>query len=88
MTANGGGRMYEKIEINSLGETLLVQTLSSAYYALTFHPVRKGSRVREGSANLNFIQQESGIHKIISAFGLSLNPDTLQQTFFYYVHMA
>ena len=80
--------MYKSIGIDLLGETLLIQTLSNAYYAMTFHPVRKCSRFKEGSDNLIFIQQDSGIHKIITTFGLSLNPDTLQQKFFYYVEVA
>ena len=81
--------MYKAINLDLLGETLLLKTLSSAYYALTQHPIYKNSkRFEKGSADLAFIVKDSGIHKIITTFGLSLNPDTLQQQFFYYVEVA
>ena len=80
--------MYQAVGFDLLGETLLIQTLSSAYYALTKHPIYKNARrYREGSDNLIFIHN-SGIHKLITIFDLYYDPDKVQDLFFYYVEMA
>ncbi len=80
--------MYKAVEYNSLGETLLIQTLSNAYYAMTKKPIyREGARIKEGQQCLTFIQN-SGIHQVITIFDLSLNPDKLQDLFFYYIEVA
>ena len=80
--------MYKAVGYNSLGETLLIHTLSSAYYAMTKKPIlREGNRIREGQNCLVFMQ-DSGLHKIITTFGLYYDPDKLRNMFFYYVHIA
>jgi len=80
--------MYKAVGYNSLGETLLINTLSSAYYAITKHDAqREGYRIKEGRECLAFVQN-SGVHQIITIFGLSLNPDKVQELFFYYVEVA
>ena len=80
--------MYKAVGYNSLGETLLIHTLSSAYYAMTKKPIyREGERIKEGKECIAFIQN-SGIHQIITTFGLYYDPDKMQNLFFYYVEMA
>lgn len=80
--------MYKIVGYNSLGETLLIYTLSNAYYAMTKKPiVRIGERIKEGQECIAFIQN-SGIHQIITAFNLYLDPDKLQNQFFFCVKVA
>jgi len=80
--------MYKAVGLDSLGETLLIHTLSNAYYAMTKKPIiREGSRIKEGQECITFIQN-SGIHQIITSFGLYLDPDKMQNLFFYYVEVA
>ena len=80
--------MYKAVGYNSLGETLLIYTLSNAYYAITKKPIiREGSRIKEGQECIAFIQN-SGIHQIITSFCLYLDPHKLQNMFFYYIHVA
>ena len=81
--------MFKPIEIDRLGECLLISTLSNAYYAMTKSPIiYQTKRIIEAQSDLAFIKNESGIHKITTTFGLFYNPDTLQNMFFYYVHIA
>ena len=81
--------MYKPIEIDKLGEILLLDTLRNAYYAMTKSPiVYQTKKIINAQSDLAFIQNESGIHKIITTFGLYYDPNKLQNMFFYYVHMA
>ena len=81
--------MFKSIEIDRLGEQLLLHTLSNAYYAMTKSPIiYQTKRIINAQSDLIFIQDESGIHKIITTFGLYYNPDKLQNLFFYYVEVA
>ena len=81
--------MYEAVAYGSLGEAILLETLRSAYYALTKHPIYKNAkRYKEGSDDLVFIQNDSGIHQIITIFDLYLDPNKVQNLFFYYVEVA
>ena len=81
--------MFKPVEINRLGECLLIHTLSNAYYAMTKSPiVYQTKKIINAQSDLTFITLESGIHRIITTFGLYYDPDKLQNMFFYYVHMA
>lgn len=79
--------MYKALNYDSMGETLLINTLSNAYYAMTKKAEREGHRIKEGKECIAFIQN-SGIHQIIAMFQLDINPNTLQNLFYYYVHIA
>ena len=81
--------MFKPIQIDRLGEELLLQTLSNAYYAMTKSPIiYQTKKIINAQSDLTFITLESGIHKITTTFGLCYNPDKLQNMFFYYVHVA
>ena len=87
--------MYKAIEIksllniNSLGEAILLQTLSNAYYLITKSPViRYTEHKREAEQDLQFVKEKSGIYQIINIFSLSMDADKLQNLFFYYVKVA
>ena len=81
--------MYKLANIGSLGETILLQVLNNAYYAMTKSPViYQTKHIKEAREDLIFIQNRSGIHKIITTFGLYYDPDKLQEKFFYCVHIA
>ena len=72
----------------NLGERLLISTLSSAYYALTKHPIYKNAkRYQDGSDSLSYILN-GGLDKTIGLFGLDLDPDRLKELFFFYVEIA
>ena len=80
--------MYKAVNVGSLGEAVLVNTLSSAYYALTKSQAERiGKRIKEGKECLALIQN-SGIHQITQIFGLDIDPEKLEQLFFYYVDIA
>lgn len=80
--------MYKAISYNSLGESLLIHTLSNAYYAITQNQAkREGCRIKEGKECLAFVRN-SGVHEIVTVFDLKLNPDKVQELFFYYIEVA
>lgn len=80
--------MYKALGLQSLGEALIVNTLSSAYYAATKHPIYKNaSRYANGSDCLAFIKNEK-FDSIIEIFGLDVDPENLREMFFMYVEMA
>lgn len=85
--------MYQQTSINltgyrSLGEAILVNNLSCAYYALSHHPIYKNTKkLRDAQESLNFIQN-SGVYTIVNIFGLDIEPDILVDKFFLYVEMA
>ena len=71
-----------------LGERLLIDTLSSAYYALTKNPIYKNAkRYKEGSDSLSYVLG-GGLDKTIDLFGLDLDPGRLKELFFFYVEIA
>ena len=75
--------------LNQLGEHLLIRTLSNAYLMMTKSPILYQTKgIKEAKEDFAFIQNDSGIHKIITTFGLYYNPDTLQNNFFYCMHIA
>ena len=81
--------MFKAVAIDSLGETILIQMLSNAYYAMTKSPIiYQTKRIKESREDLIFIQNDSGIHKITTTFGLCYDSNKLQNMFFYYVHIA
>ena len=67
----------------SLGETLIVYTLSCAYFKMSnifvYHNTK---RQRVGSDSLVYIEN-GGIGKIIDYFNLNLNENILLDKFFY-----
>ena len=67
----------------SLGETLIVYTLSCAYFRMSNTSVYHNTkRQRMGSDSLAYIEN-GGIGKIINFFDLNLNENVLLDTFFY-----
>ena len=80
--------MYKAVTISSLGEALLLSTLSSAYYAITKHSAQHiGSRIRDGQQSLYFIKN-SGLYQMAQIFGINMDIEKLQNLFFYYVDVA
>lgn len=79
--------MYKALNSDSMGEALLISTLSNAYYAMTKKAEREGHRIKEGRKCIAFIQN-SGLHQIVTMFGLDIDPDKLQGMFYYYIHIA
>lgn len=71
--------MYNILSWNSLGEALLIEGLSNAYYILSHH---------SQYLNLPLFIQNSGIHRIVTTFDLHIDPDKLQNQFFYCVKVA
>lgn len=82
--------MYKIEDWSNLGEQYLKSTLKNAHYALTkkSEPSERWKKHFQESSNALIFIQNSGIHKIVETFGLIYNPDTLQNQFFYYVHIA
>ena len=69
----------------SLGETLIIYTLSCAYFKISnkwIYPNTKRQRI--GSDSLASMEN-GGIGKIINYFALNLNEDILLDKFFYLV---
>lgn len=80
--------MYNAVALRNLGEAMIINTLSSAYYAMTKHPIyKRASRYAEGSDCLAFIQSDR-FRETIEMFGLDVDPDRLRETFFVYVELA
>ena len=80
--------MYKAINLDLLGETLLVKTLSSAYYIITESPIIRWTEQKKEAQEALYLIQNSGIHKIVKMFGLSIDADKLQNLFFYYIKIA
>lgn len=75
--------------INEIGEKLLVRALSNAYFLMCKSPIIYQTKdVKKAQSDLTFIQEKSGIHKIVTTFGLYYDPEKLQNHFYYCVHIA
>lgn len=71
----------DKIILQGIGSTLLVETCSNALFALTRTPTYKTKRYWESVADLRFIVHDSGLVHLTNYFQLDVDAEELTRIF-------